>query len=506
MQVGGINCTSQRFALTRCRCSSQEKKPRQRKSKEERRGMVENFIINYRNTNKGSFPSLKLTHKEVGGSYYIVRDIVRDIIQENRVLGPGDLDMQSLTLEDVPVQPEICENANTNTGAELHHEAGSEEVYIVVESVNQGSNVSLESSEENEDQNLDLLNDRSFEQMEVLDYKKHDRNIIAEETCTGNVGKQPIVDVLESDFETGEVGKVSETDGPLPCNEAKKVDLFAEHPETSDSNGAIQESVMEVSKKTVMESKSDSEEVKGEVLEGDNILNVDLEMPGAITIGDLQEEPAGEMTTETVEKSYSEIKIDGQEQSLESNGKMSFNENKKSTSFMESVETSIPNGGFESLRTVVEVEQFPLPRANSSLNRETSDGVSASAVVEEREMELVEVKAPATVITETETKPELEDLSSGKSLDAVPKTEDGATVKNATKTKGWELNPKTPINEYLLHRHESYLKLDFLTRELSMDASSNRDGAKKTRVQAENNPLWNTLRAFVTAIIKFWSE
>ena len=210
--------------------------------------------------------------------------------------------MQSLTLEDVPVQPEICENTNTNTGAELHHEAGSEEVYIVVESVNQGSNVSLESSEENflenGGQNLDLSNDRSFEQLEVLDYKKYDRNLIAEENCTGNVGKQPIVDVLESDFdkddvqgsimnmrtvkvdiEIGEVGVVSETDGPLPYNEAIKVDSFVENPETNDSNGgfggsmvvengAIQESVMEVSKKTVTESKSDNEEVNGEVLEG----------------------------------------------------------------------------------------------------------------------------------------------------------------------------------------------------------------------------------------------
>jgi hypothetical protein len=70
-----------------------------------------------------------------------------------------------------------------------------------------------------------------------------------------------------------------------------------------------------------------------------------------------------------------------------------------------------------------------------------------------------------------------------------------------------ELNPRIPINEYLLHRHESYLKLDFLTREISMDASSNREGgAKKTRGRTENNPLWNTIRAFVTAIIKFWSE
>lgn len=45
----------------------------------------------YQKLNNGSFPSLNLTHKEVGGSFYTVREIVRDIIQENRVLGPAKL-------------------------------------------------------------------------------------------------------------------------------------------------------------------------------------------------------------------------------------------------------------------------------------------------------------------------------------------------------------------------------------------------------------------------------
>lgn len=45
----------------------------------------------YQESNNGSFPSLNLTHKEVGGSFYTVREIVRDIIQENRILGPGNL-------------------------------------------------------------------------------------------------------------------------------------------------------------------------------------------------------------------------------------------------------------------------------------------------------------------------------------------------------------------------------------------------------------------------------
>lgn len=43
----------------------------------------------YQKLNNGNFPSLNLTHKEVGGSFYTVREIVREIIQENRVLGPA---------------------------------------------------------------------------------------------------------------------------------------------------------------------------------------------------------------------------------------------------------------------------------------------------------------------------------------------------------------------------------------------------------------------------------
>ncbi|CAM8961048.1 unnamed protein product [Rhodiola kirilowii] len=65
-----------------------EKKTGVRLSKKERRVMVESFIKTFQKSNNGTFPSIKLTQKEVGGSYYIVREIVRDIIQENRVLAP----------------------------------------------------------------------------------------------------------------------------------------------------------------------------------------------------------------------------------------------------------------------------------------------------------------------------------------------------------------------------------------------------------------------------------
>nr|DAD48750.1 TPA_asm: hypothetical protein HUJ06_018687 [Nelumbo nucifera] len=78
------------FAQAKCNDSG-EKKSRVRRSKEERKAMVESFIKKYQSKNNGNFPSLSLTHKEVGGSFYTVREIVREIIQENRVLGPAKL-------------------------------------------------------------------------------------------------------------------------------------------------------------------------------------------------------------------------------------------------------------------------------------------------------------------------------------------------------------------------------------------------------------------------------
>ncbi|KAK8531840.1 hypothetical protein V6N13_131197 [Hibiscus sabdariffa] len=78
------------FALAKFN-ESGGKKSRVRLSKEERKTMVESFIKKYQESNSGNFPSLNLTHKEVGGSFYTVREIVREIIQENRVLGPAKL-------------------------------------------------------------------------------------------------------------------------------------------------------------------------------------------------------------------------------------------------------------------------------------------------------------------------------------------------------------------------------------------------------------------------------
>lgn len=95
MQGIKISWVGRSFALAAPPDSCGRKKDGRRKTREERRTMIKSFVEKYKTSNKGDFPSISLTHKEVGGSYYIVREIVRELKQEDKSfdsLGP-DLDV-----------------------------------------------------------------------------------------------------------------------------------------------------------------------------------------------------------------------------------------------------------------------------------------------------------------------------------------------------------------------------------------------------------------------------
>ncbi|CAK8572992.1 unnamed protein product [Lathyrus sativus] len=81
------------FALAK-KNDSEGRKTRVRLSKEQRKAMVESFIKKYQELNGGNFPPIRAAHREVGGSFYTVREIVREIIQENRVLGPAKFNLE----------------------------------------------------------------------------------------------------------------------------------------------------------------------------------------------------------------------------------------------------------------------------------------------------------------------------------------------------------------------------------------------------------------------------
>ncbi|GAB2222648.1 hypothetical protein Droror1_Dr00016768 [Drosera rotundifolia] len=111
----------QTFAFA-SRHDSDAKKTRIRRSKEERKTMVEAFIKRYQRQNEGNFPSISLTHRKVGGSFYTVREIIREIIQENRVLGPSrNSSVQKSVFDSVDLPPEAI---SSDPQSSLVHASG----------------------------------------------------------------------------------------------------------------------------------------------------------------------------------------------------------------------------------------------------------------------------------------------------------------------------------------------------------------------------------------------
>lgn len=118
----------QTFALAKHN-ESGGKKSRIRRSKEERKALVESFINKYQKLNDGTFPSISLTHKEVGGSFYIVRELVREVIQENRVLGPAKITSEDSSLDgfleqsplgSISIEPEAGLSPSNGSHSTIH--------------------------------------------------------------------------------------------------------------------------------------------------------------------------------------------------------------------------------------------------------------------------------------------------------------------------------------------------------------------------------------------------
>ncbi|XP_047967307.1 uncharacterized protein LOC125211519 isoform X2 [Salvia hispanica] len=197
MQAGNVGLAGQAFALASS-SDSGGKKTRIRRSKEERKSIAESFIKKYQISNDGNFPSLNLTHKEVGGSFYTVREIVREIIQENRVLAPpkecpdenglfwslrtapfGSISMESnVDLSVSDRGDEVTENVSTSSESyELADKDGGSD--RTSESLHVPNDYHDESMEEVS--NLPQMNSHNFEENNVNGFVVADHHIDIDE-------------------------------------------------------------------------------------------------------------------------------------------------------------------------------------------------------------------------------------------------------------------------------------------------------------------------------------
>ncbi|CAN8254694.1 unnamed protein product [Cochlearia groenlandica] len=211
------------------------KRTRNRIPKEERKTLVESFIKKHQKLNNGSFPSLSLTHKEVGGSFYTIREIVREIIQENRVLGAGDWilegkgsdhlrdqNLSSSVLVDDPVPPlSLSPNgfhSATDQNSNFCSEAGKDKSHGTEENVDD-SQVRLE------ERGSDILN---FEEMKATKLLKEDIEMLANQSMD-------TTDVSKTQFEASCCGE-NDTNHYIGLHDREETvcDNFATQPQDNE--------------------------------------------------------------------------------------------------------------------------------------------------------------------------------------------------------------------------------------------------------------------------------
>eukprot|EP00252_Welwitschia_mirabilis_P000812 TRINITY_DN1079_c0_g1_i1.p1 TRINITY_DN1079_c0_g1~~TRINITY_DN1079_c0_g1_i1.p1 ORF type:complete len:770 (+),score=202.46 TRINITY_DN1079_c0_g1_i1:127-2436(+) len=83
MQGAKIYCSGRFHVLACASNGGSHRNTGRKKTKEERRTLIKSFVDKYKISNGGQFPSITLTRKNVGGSYYLVREIMRELKEQH---------------------------------------------------------------------------------------------------------------------------------------------------------------------------------------------------------------------------------------------------------------------------------------------------------------------------------------------------------------------------------------------------------------------------------------
>lgn len=134
MQGVKIGWIGRSFAMAMPVDGTGSQKDGKRRRKEERRIMVESFVQKYRSANEGKFPGPRFTCNQVGGNYYIIREIMQEMIHQHKASGNLDRvdfsDKQTSIhdLKPVSVSTEMSVAMSKETGedVEKNHTLASE--------------------------------------------------------------------------------------------------------------------------------------------------------------------------------------------------------------------------------------------------------------------------------------------------------------------------------------------------------------------------------------------
>ncbi|XP_042951453.1 uncharacterized protein LOC122287746 isoform X3 [Carya illinoinensis] len=472
----------QTFALAR-KNDSEGRKSRIRRSKEERKAMVESFIKKYQKSNSGNFPSLNLTHKEVGGSFYTVREIVRDIIQENRVLGPAKLSPEEQGSDQFLEQrsndhflgtSEELVSGSDGLGSDGHNTGPDYQVFESGRIVN-GNEVELKDRKSDGPTYLEL------QVSELTGAEKH-----LEEEWAASMAKLTLTtaeeeQVLVSD---GNVAEYRVPDNGKSINSTKLTCTEYQVSKPSESERNIEE-------------KLSAPEAKVNPIAADVKVEVFPLLPDNVTVDNLNGSSLGEardLNNPLEEKEIEKVELEPDNGCFLSDGMNSMkNSNIGDDKLVANLSGSVDK---EVVEDLVEPSFEDL---NCSAPREGIKDDSHDVKVFEAKVYHNDVGTPQPLQKGQE-------LAEAEAFSAPNNVHTNILNGTYTGSSSGEVNvPRMSVNQ---------LKADVQCSGNSQKGSNptldriNLESWKTTRRsgKAENNPILDTIKAFVVAFIKFWTE
>ncbi|MED6133258.1 hypothetical protein PIB30_026846 [Stylosanthes scabra] len=108
-------------------------KGRKKIPKSERRVMIESYVNKYRTMNAGKFPGIKDVQRQVGGCYYVVREIVLELEYKSRTNSSKEMDENPSEQEQITVAAKVSSddtgNAKERTAQDDSQSIGYGNVY-----------------------------------------------------------------------------------------------------------------------------------------------------------------------------------------------------------------------------------------------------------------------------------------------------------------------------------------------------------------------------------------
>ncbi|XP_042507562.1 uncharacterized protein LOC122083742 isoform X2 [Macadamia integrifolia] len=144
--VHGANiwCHVRNFAASVPSEASEPVRRQRRLSKDERHAMVISFIDKYRAENLGKFPTPSIARKNLGGSYYVIRQIIQELEYKSKVSATNKMkeniqkkEVEAAGLESLTKVEEISESTMGFTPCE--HKLGiHEDTQTMIKTMNDG--------------------------------------------------------------------------------------------------------------------------------------------------------------------------------------------------------------------------------------------------------------------------------------------------------------------------------------------------------------------------------